>query len=65
MGLFMGLFNLTVVLPQLLVSLGVGLLINRLADISAVFYVSAIALMLSAIAWSRLVEPAKNKATLA
>ena len=56
MGLYMGLFNLSVVLPQLLVSLGVGLLINRMTDKSGVFYVSAFALCLSAIAWWRLID---------
>lgn len=53
MGLFMGLFNLSVVLPQLLVSLGVGLFVSRVADKSFVFQVSAVALAISAIAWTQ------------
>ncbi len=63
MGLYMGLFNLSVVLPQLLVSMGVGLFINRIADKGFVFQVSAISLAISAIAWTmvgdrpRLKEP--------
>ncbi len=56
MGLYMGLFNLSVVLPQLLVSLGVGLFINRIADKSLVFQVSAVALAISTIAWTKVSE---------
>jgi len=51
MGLYMGLFNLSVVLPQLLVSMGVGLFINKVADKSLVFEVSAISLAISTLAW--------------
>ncbi|MDH3923292.1 MAG: MFS transporter [Xanthomonadales bacterium] len=52
MGLFMGLFNLSVVLPQLVVSLGVALLISRAPDKNIIFAISAASLALSAIAWS-------------
>jgi len=52
MGLYMGLFNLSVVLPQLVVSLGVALMISRAPDKGIIFVVSAISLALSAIAWS-------------
>lgn len=51
MGLFMGLFNLSVVLPQLLVSLGIGLFISKAADKGLVFQISAVALAISAICW--------------
>jgi len=51
MGLFMGLFNLSVVLPQLVVSLGVSLAVSRAEDKSIIFLISAIALALSAVAW--------------
>ena len=51
MGLYMGLFNLSVVLPQLLVSLGIGLFISKAADKGLVFQVSAVALAVSAVAW--------------
>ncbi|PCI58571.1 MAG: MFS transporter [Gammaproteobacteria bacterium] len=51
MGLYMGLFNLSVVLPQLLVSMGIGLFINKIADKSLVFEVSAVALLISTLAW--------------
>jgi len=51
MGLFMGLFNLSVVLPQLVVSLGVSLAVSRAEDKSIIFLISAVALALSAVAW--------------
>jgi maltose/moltooligosaccharide transporter len=52
MGLFMGLFNLSVVLPQLVVSLGVALIISRAPDKNIIFAISAASLALSTIAWS-------------
>ncbi len=52
MGLYMGLFNLSVVLPQLVVSLGVALIISRAPDKSIIFAISAASLALSTIAWS-------------
>jgi MFS family permease len=52
MGLYMGLFNLSVVLPQLVVSLGIALFVSRVADKSLIFAISAASLALSAIAWS-------------
>ena len=51
MGLYMGLFNLSVVLPQLVVSLGVSLAVSRAEDKSIIFLISAIALSISAVAW--------------
>jgi MFS family permease len=51
MGLYMGLFNLSVVLPQLIVSLGVSLAVSRAEDKSIIFVISAIAMGMSAIAW--------------
>lgn len=56
MGLYMGLFNLSVVLPQLLVSLGVGLFVNKIADKGLVFQISAISLAISAIAWTKVTD---------
>ena len=47
----MGLFNLSVVLPQLIVSLGVSLAVSRADDKSIIFVISAVALALSALAW--------------
>ena len=52
MGLFMGLFNLSVVLPQLTVSLGVALFVSRAPDKGVIFLVSAVAIALSTLAWS-------------
>ena len=52
MGLYMGLFNLSVVLPQLVVSLGVALMISRAPDKSIIFAISAASLALSALTWS-------------
>ena len=56
MGVYMGLFNLAVVLPQLTVSLGVALAISRAADKDAIFLISAIAVALSGLAWTRVSE---------
>jgi MFS family permease len=50
-GLFMGIFNLSVVLPQLVASLGIGTLVALLPDKGAVFLVSAVSLTISAICW--------------
>jgi len=52
MGLYMGLFNLSVVLPQLVVSLGIALFVSRAPDLGVIFAISAISLALSAISWS-------------
>ena len=56
MGLFMGLFNLSVVLPQLTVSLGVAYLVSRAPDKASIFLISAITIALSALAWTRVKE---------
>ena len=56
MGLYMGLFNLSVVLPQLTVSLGVALAVSRAADKDVIFLISAITVALSALAWTRVRE---------
>ena len=52
MGLYMGLFNLSVVLPQLVVSLGIALFVSRAPDKNVIFAISFASLALSAIAWS-------------
>lgn len=57
MGLFMGLFNLSVVLPQMLASM-LGIYINTAADKSLIFIISAIALAISAALWLLVSEPA-------
>jgi hypothetical protein len=50
-GLYMGVFNLSIVLPQLVVSLGVGLFVSRMADKGVIFLIGAVSLALAAIAW--------------
>ena len=50
-GLYMGVFNLSIVLPQLVVSLGVGAFVNRVADKSVIFLIGAVSLALAAFAW--------------
>ena len=56
MGLYMGLFNLSVVLPQLVASLGVGLLVSRALDKGLIFLICAVCLAVSALAWMRVEE---------
>ncbi len=58
MGLYMGLFNLSVVLPQLVASLGVGELISNASDKSITFLICSGTVALSALAWYLVKEPA-------
>ncbi len=51
MGLYMGLFNLAVVLPQLVASFGVGQAVESSPDKSLIFIISAISLSISAVLW--------------
>jgi maltose/moltooligosaccharide transporter len=51
MGFFMGIFNLSVVLPQLVSSLLLGVYIKQAADKSIIFIISGISLAISAILW--------------
>jgi len=64
MGLFMGLFNLSVVLPQLVVSLGVSLAVSRAADKGMIFVISAVAVAISAIAWLLVSDEAHKPASV-
>jgi MFS family permease len=52
MGLFMGLFNLSVVLPQLVSSLGIGSFVATAEDKGLVFALSGLFLAISALLWS-------------
>lgn len=54
LGLFMGLFNLSIVLPQLFVSLAIGIWIGSMEDQSMLFLICGTALLLSSIAWARI-----------
>ncbi len=50
-GLFMGIFNLSVVLPQLAVSLGVGYWLSQIDNKSLVFALGGACMVLSGLAW--------------
>ncbi len=60
MGFYMGMFNLSIVIPQLLVSLAVGLIVENSANKNIVFLISGVTLAMSAIAWM-LVKESKEK----
>ncbi|MCW8817358.1 MAG: MFS transporter, partial [Ignavibacteriaceae bacterium] len=51
MGFFMGIFNLSVVLPQLIVSLVLGYYIQEAQDKNLIFIISGITLSISAVLW--------------
>ena len=51
MGFFMGIFNLSVVLPQLFVSLVLGTFVQNATDKNIIFIISAISLAISAVLW--------------
>ncbi len=51
MGLFMGLFNLSVVLPQLVASFAIGLAVSQTPDKSLIFIISTVTLAISAFLW--------------
>jgi maltose/moltooligosaccharide transporter len=55
-GFFMGIFNLSVVLPQLLVSLFVGTIIINATDKNIIFIISGVSLALSAVFWTMVKE---------
>jgi maltose/moltooligosaccharide transporter len=61
MGLYMGLFNLSVVLPQLVVSLGISIFLNKVEDKSIVFYVCGVAMIISALCWLMIRENQTEK----
>jgi MFS family permease len=56
MGLYMGLFNLSVVLPQLVASLGIGEFLKETDDKSLTFLICAACLGVSTLAWSLVKE---------
>lgn len=51
MGLYMGIFNLAVVLPQLVASFKVGEIVNAASDKSVVFLIAAVTLAISGVLW--------------
>jgi len=60
MGYYMGMFNLSIVIPQLLVSLAVGLIVENSANKNIVFLISGATLAISAIAWMMVKENKRN-----
>ena len=59
-GLYMGVFNLSVVLPQLAVSLGVGYLLSQLENKALVFAIGGVCMLLSALAWLAVQQGARR-----
>jgi MFS family permease len=57
MGLYMGLFNLSVVLPQLVASLGIGEAVSAAPDKSLIFIICTFTLGISALLWVFVKEP--------
>lgn len=51
MGLFMGIFNLSVVLPQLFASLVLGTFIQDASNKNIIFIISAVSLAISSVMW--------------
>jgi maltose/moltooligosaccharide transporter len=60
MGFFMGIFNLSVVLPQLIVSLVLGYFILEAGNKNIIFIISGISLSLSALLWLLVKEDKNN-----
>ncbi|MBL7858266.1 MAG: MFS transporter [Cyclobacteriaceae bacterium] len=61
MGLFMGIFNLSIVIPQLIVSFGFGSIIQAAENKNVIFIISGISLAISAILWTFVQEHAVKK----
>lgn len=61
MGLFMGIFNLSVVLPQLFVSLVLGTFIQNASDKNIIFIISGTTLIVSAVLWLMVKDSPKSK----
>ncbi|MCK5781756.1 MAG: MFS transporter [Flavobacteriales bacterium] len=62
MGLFMGLFNLSVVLPQLVASFKMGEVVKNADDKNVLFIITSITLAISAVLWIFVKEPSKQRA---
>ncbi|MDX1702462.1 MAG: MFS transporter, partial [Melioribacteraceae bacterium] len=61
MGFYMGMFNLSIVIPQLIVSAVFGTLIQNAEDKSLVFIISGITLAVSAVVWLIVKEQKDSK----
>jgi maltose/moltooligosaccharide transporter len=66
MGFFMGLFNVSIALPQLFASLVLGSYIQNTVDKNLIFIISCVSMALSSILWFMVKEPEsfKNAVTL-
>lgn len=64
-GLYMGVFNLSVVLPQLAVSLGVGALLAGVENKALVFALGGVCMLVSALAWLAVKQGAPHAASAA
>ena len=60
MGLYMGLFNLSVVLPQLVASFKMGTIIKHAEDKSVLFIITSVTLAISAVLWLSVRESKKT-----
>lgn len=60
MGLFMGIFNLSVVIPQLIVSLGFGSYIQHAENKNVIFIICTVCLAISTLLWSLVKEHTVN-----
>lgn len=60
MGFFMGIFNLSVVLPQLVSSFVIGGIVHRSANKNIIFIISGISLAISALLWLTVREKKSN-----
>lgn len=65
MGLYMGLFNLSVVFPQLVASFGIGAFISESSDKGVTFIICAVTVGISAFAWSLVKEPVDHDTNVA
>jgi ABC-type dipeptide/oligopeptide/nickel transport system permease subunit len=61
MGFFMGIFNLSVVIPQLVSSLLLGVIIKHAMDKSIIFVISGISLAISAFLWIFVTDETRKK----
>jgi len=59
MGFYMGIFNLSVVIPQLIVSLVLGYFINQFENKSLIFVICGVSLSISAFLWLLVKEDKK------
>lgn len=64
MGMYMGIFNLSVVIPQLLVSLIAGKYIEEAANKNIIFLIAAVSLFISAVLWMFVKETAGTAKSL-